>query len=105
MSDFISPISFLEEFILNKKKAKNVNKTEILLQREKVLDAKEKQLDETIQEYQELISEVKELKQKYLDTVKGVNEIKLKYEKEMETQLQRIRKQKYNLDEAVLPLL
>lgn len=93
MSDFISPISFLEEFILNKKKAKNVNKTEILL-REKVLDEKEKQLDETIQEYRKLISEVKDLKQKYLDAVKGVNEIKSKYEKEMETQLQRIRKQK-----------
>lgn len=95
MSDFISPISFLEEFILNKKKAKNVNKTEILLrERENILDTKEKQLDETIQEYQKLISEVKDLKQKYLDAVKGVNEIKSKYEKEMETQLQRIRKQK-----------
>ncbi len=75
------------------KAIKRVNKTEILL-REKVLDEKEKQLDETIQEYRKLISEVKDLKQKYLDAVKGVNEIKSKYEKEMETQLQRIRKQK-----------
>lgn len=80
---------------MNKKKAKNVNKTEILLrERENILDTKEKQLDETIQEYRKLISEVKDLKQKYLDAVKGVNEIKSKYEKEMETQLQRIRKQK-----------
>lgn len=78
---------------MNKKKTKNINKTEILL-REKVLGEKEKQLDETIQEYRKLISEVKDLKQKYLDAVKGVNEIKSKYEKEMETQLQRIRKQK-----------
>lgn len=78
---------------LNKKKTKNANKTYILL-REKVLDEKEKQLDETIQEYKELISEVKELKQKYLEAVKGVNKIKIKYEKEMEAQLQRIRKQK-----------
>ncbi len=78
---------------MNKKKTKNINKTDILL-REKVLDEKEKQLDETIQEYQELISEVKKLKQNYLKSVKGVNEIKLKYEKEMETQLQRIKNQK-----------
>lgn len=89
----VSPILLSEEFILNKKKIKNANKTDILL-REKVLDEKEKQLDETIQEYKELISELKELKQKYLEAVKGVNEIKLKYAKEMETQLQRIRKQK-----------
>ncbi len=80
---------------MNKKKTKNINKTEILLrERENILDTKEKQLDETIQEYRKLISEVKDLKQKYLDAVKGVNEIKSKYEKEMETQLQRIRKQK-----------
>ena len=78
---------------MNKKKTKNINKTDILL-REKVLDEKEKQLGETIQEYKELISELKELKQKYLEAVKGVNEIKAKYEKEMEAQLQRIRKQK-----------
>ena len=80
---------------MNKKKTKNINKTDILLrERENILDTKEKQLDETIQEYRKLISEVKDLKQKYLDAVKGVNEIKSKYEKEMETQLQRIRKQK-----------
>lgn len=83
----------LEEFILNKKKTKNANKTDILL-REKVLDEKEKQLDETMQEYRELILEVKELRQKYIDAVNGVNEIKVKYEKEMEAQLQRIRNQK-----------
>lgn len=63
-------------------------------ERENIFDTKEKQLDETIQEYRKLISEVKDLKQKYLDAIKGVNEIKSKYEKEMETQLQRIRKQK-----------
>ncbi len=78
---------------MNKKKTKNANKTDILL-REKVLDEKEKQLDETMQEYRELILEVKELRQKYIDAVNGVNEIKVKYEKEMEAQLQRIRNQK-----------
>lgn len=78
---------------MNKKKTKNINKTDILL-REKVLDEKEKQLDETIQEYRKLISEVKDLKRKYLDAIKGVYDIKSKYDKEMETQLQRIRKQK-----------
>lgn len=76
-----------------KKKTKCANKTDILL-REKILDEKEKQLDETIQEYRQLILETKELKQKYLDAVKGVNEITAKYEKEMKAQLQRIRKQK-----------
>lgn len=83
----------MEEFILNKKKTKNANKTYILL-REKILDEKEKQLDETMQEYRELILEVKELRKKYIDAVNGVNEIKAKYEKEMEAQLQRIRNQK-----------
>ena len=78
---------------MNKKKIKKINKTDILL-RERILDEKEKQLDETIQEYRQLILETKELKQKYLDAVKGVNEIKAKYEKEMKAQLQRIRKQK-----------
>lgn len=78
---------------MNKKKVKNVNKNNILL-REKVLDEKEKQLNETMTEYRELISEVKELKQKYIDAVNGVNEIKAKYEKEIEIQLQRIKNQK-----------
>ena len=78
---------------MNKKNAKNVNKTTILL-RDKILDEKEKQLEETMAEYRKLIAEVKELKQKYTDAVNGVNEIKAKYEKEMESQLQRIRKQK-----------
>lgn len=77
---------------MNKKNAKNVNKTTILL-REKILDEKEKQLEETMAEYRELMAEVKELKQKYIDAVNGVNEIKVKYEKEMETQLQRIKNQ------------
>lgn len=72
---------------------KNANKTTILL-REKILDEKEKQLEETMAEYRELIAEVKELKQKYIDAVNGANEIKAKYEKEMEAQLQHIRKQK-----------
>lgn len=80
-------------FILNLNKTKNANKTNILFQ-EMVLDEKEKQLDETIQEYRQLITETKELKQKYLDAVKAINEIKTKYEKEMKTQLQRIRAQK-----------
>ena len=77
---------------MNKKNTKNVNKTTILL-REQILYEKEKQLEETMTEYRELISEVKELKQKYIDAVNGVNEIKAKYKKEMKEQLQRIKMQ------------
>lgn len=65
---------------MNKKKTKNINKTDILL-REKILDEKEKQLDETMKEYRELISELKILKQKYSNAVNSVNDIKTKYEK------------------------
>lgn len=78
---------------MNKKKTKSINKTAILL-REKVLDEKEKQLNETMAEYRQLISEAKELKEKYIAAVNGVNEIKAKYEKEMESQLKRIKNQK-----------